>query len=414
MPTVGLQPAITIPARTRAVPSAGAIAPAMIALLALAACAWLGLGFTNLADWGIEARPSVDALLAGHLGAFLRLAPTYGGSLLLRAPLIELTRLWHGGGNVVYCASAVPCLAAAGALGIWLGRDLGRRTSGLLAQALAITLCVANPLAISALQQSHPEDLLGAVLCVAAVLCAQRDHAVWSGVLVGLATANKAWGVLAAGPVLVALQRDRRRALGAMLLSAGAVLAPFALVRAGGYVGQTEAVGLGTGSIFNPWQLWWFLGTPEAHGAGRAAPGWLGSIGHLLPIAVMAPLTLSFAVRRRDARRRPDALLLLALLLLLRCVLDPWDTVYYPVAFVSALLAWETTTHDRPPWVTLAAVFSSWWLFSGAHPLLGAAPDLLALAFTVVAVPSIGAICVRLLAPRRRSSPVPRAPMRST
>ena len=399
MPTVLLPTALTHAPRTRATPRTGAAAPAAIALLALATCAWLGLWFTNLADWGIEARPSVDALLADHLGAFLRLAPTYGGSLLVRAPLIELTRLWHGGGDAVYRASAVPCLAAAGALGIWLGRDLGRRTAGLLAQALVIALCIANPLAITALQQAHPEDLLGAALCVAAVLCAQRDRAVWSGILVGLATANKAWGVLAAGPVLVALEHDRRRSLGAMLVAAGAILAPFALVRSSGYVGQTEAVGLHSGTIFNPWQLWWFFGTPMAHGAGRLAPAWLAGFGHTLPIAVMPPLTLIYA--RRPGRRRTDALLLLALLLLLRCALDPWDTVYYPLPFLTALLAWEATAHDRPPWITLGAAFGSWWLFTGARSILGADPDHLALAFIVVALLALGVITRRLLAPGR-------------
>ena len=36
-----------------------------------------------------------------------------------------------------------------------------------------------------------------------------------------------------------------------------------------------------------------------------------------------------------------DALALLTLLLLLRCLLDTWDTSYYPLPFILALLAWE-------------------------------------------------------------------------
>ena len=44
-----------------------------------------------------------------------------------------------------------------------------------------------------------------------------------------------------------------------------------------------------------------------------------------------------------------DALLALALLLLLRCVLDTWDAVYYPLPFVLALLAWEVRGPGSAP-----------------------------------------------------------------
>jgi len=37
------------------------------------------------------------------------------------------------------------------------------------------------------------------------VLAAQRGHAGWSGILLGLAIANKQWALLAIGPVLLAL-----------------------------------------------------------------------------------------------------------------------------------------------------------------------------------------------------------------
>ena len=34
--------------------------------------------------------------------------------------------------------------------------------------------------------------------------------------------------------------------------------------------------------------------------------------------------------------------------MLLRCWLDPWDVVYYPLPFIVALLAWETTVAAPP------------------------------------------------------------------
>ena len=79
-------------------------------------------------------------------------------------------------------------------------------------------------------------------------------------------------------------------------------------------------------------------------------PGWIGSIAHPLIVAVMAPLTLLYVALRRHRRWRPqrDALLLLALLMLLRCVLDPWDSAYYPLPFLFALVAWEGLSHEAP------------------------------------------------------------------
>ena len=35
--------------------------------------------------------------------------------------------------------------------------------------------------------------------------------------------------------------------------------------------------------------------------------------------------------------------------MLLRCVLDTWDAVYYPLPFVFALLAWEVARPGRAP-----------------------------------------------------------------
>ena len=388
---------------------------AALALALLAATLWLGRLGGNLSDWTNEARPSVDALLDGHLGGFLERAPAYGGSLLLRAPFMELTRMWAGGTTAVYVAGALPCVAALMALGIWLSERLAEFDRGLLGRGATVAVCVANPIAIAALQQGHPEELLGAALCVAAVLCAQRGHAVWSGLLVGVATANITWGVLAAGPVLVAPPRPRVRAVAAMVAAAGLILAPFTLVGSSDLVSQTRAVGLGTGGIFNPWQLWWFLGSAHAGaGGGRAGPVWLSGLVHMLPIAVMPPLSLAYAglARRSPGRRRRDALLLLALLLLLRCVLDPWDIVYYPVPFLTALLAWETTTYDRPPIIAGLASLVTWFVFEGTPYVFGSGHEqnILALVFTIASLAALTAIVHSLLDPSPVAGPATAGP----
>jgi hypothetical protein len=370
----------------------------LVAILAVAVNLWLGLQGHSWADWAYEARPSVNALLAGHVNAFFRLAPAYGGSLLLRAPFMELARLCGGGPVAIYRAGAIPCTAAAVGLALWLSAQQRRRGRGFAEQAATVAMCIAGPVAVIALQQGHPEELLGAVLCAAAVLCAQRDHAIWSGFLVGLAIANKEWGVLALGPVLVALPRHRLRSFAAMLVTAGALVAPFMLVRAGGFASQTTAVALHATGYFRQEQLWWFFGTPAADGA-RMAPAWIPSVGHVLPIVLMLPLTLAYAVRLRRSpeRWRADALLLLALLLLLRCALDPWDVIYYPLPFVTALLAWDTTISDRPPLISLSATLLAWYVFQGAMYTFDYRQDALGAVFAVVTVPAICAIVFRLM-----------------
>ena len=67
------------------------------------------------------------------------------------------------------------------------------------------------------------------------------------------------------------------------------------------------------------------------------------------------PLGALYAWRRRDEGARADALGLLALLLLLRCLLDPWNIDYYHAPFVLALLCWEAVARDGWPRLTVLA-----------------------------------------------------------
>ena len=71
------------------------------------------------------------------------------------------------------------------------------------------------------------------------------------------------------------------------------------------------------------------------------------SIGRLLPTARARVRAAHTEVPRLLSER--DALLTLAFLLLLRCLLDTWDAVYYPLPFVPALLAWEVSGPSPAP-----------------------------------------------------------------
>jgi hypothetical protein len=390
------------------------------ALVLVAAAVWLmtylGLYGFGWNDYSTEALPALDALTAGHLWQFLSLAPGYGGSLELRAPFAFLAAAGGGGENAVYRAVSVPCLVAAAALGLWLCsrmRALGRSR---LACATAFGLCAANPVTLYALQYGHAEELLGAVLCVAAVLAAQRGASVWAAIALGLAIANKQWALLAIGPVLVALPAHRVRTL----VLAGAVatcfylplLLPAWLAHSGGGAGPAAVVASSSGgSIFQPWQLWWFVG---AHGhvvtdsfglvkAGyRTPPGWVQTLSHPLIVALSVPATLLAA-----RRGRRDAMLLLAFLLALRCALDTWDTVYYPLPFLFALLSWEAFARRRPPVLSLVASLVVWLVFVVVPERVSA--DAQAAVFLVVAVPALAALAAALYAPAALARRLPGA-----
>ncbi len=369
--------------------------------------AWLSLGQWQWTDYDAEARPALDALLAGHFARFIQLAPAYGGSLLIRAPFAAMPKLWGGGELSVFRAAAAPALAAAVALGVWLAGQMRRRGMSGWAAALVLLLCVANPITFSAMQLGHPEELLGAVLCVAAVLLAMRGRPVWAGALLGLALANKAWAAVAIGPLLLALPDRRPRALLACALAAGAVLAPWVLVSSGSLASSTSGAAH-TGTLFNPWQWWWFLG---AHGHSirtgyRTPPGWIATVAHPLIVAISLPLTLAcFWLRRRAPLRRAthEPVLLLMLLLLLRAAIDPWNNSYYVLPFLIALVAWEALASDRLPVISLAGALGAWFAIQEtASTTLNLSPDLQAAIFLVVSVPAAGALAAALFTPGLR------------
>lgn len=385
-----------------------------VAAAATAAMAWLGLYGFGWNDYDVEARPAVDALVHGHLGAFFAGAPVYGGSLLERAPFALAPSLWGGGELAVYRMLALPCLLAALVLGLVLLARARSQGSGLLTQAVALGLCVANPLTLAALELGHPDELLGGALCVAAVLLAARGRPVWAGLALGAAVANKQWALLALGPVLLALPARRALCVSVAGAVSVALFAPFALFGSSAFAGGLRAAATPDSTIFQPWQLWWFFGHHGhvVHGlfgaikpGYRTAPAWPATISHPLIMAAALPLTLGAWLRLRvlarpfDAQhvtstgaahaqrstREGSALLLLALLLLLRCMLDTWDVVYYALPFVLALTAWETLTLRRVPVLALSSAVAVWagcrWLPSFASA------DIQALLFAAWSVP---------------------------
>ena len=325
--------------------------------LVAAAAVLLGLTAPPGADYATDAGPGIDALVHGDLGAFAAHQPLMGSfSLLLRAPFAALAQLSGGDQALAYRLGAIPCLLVAGLVGLWIARRMAGRGASMPAQAFVAGACVVNPMTLTALYYGHPEELLGGALCVAAVLAAGERRALTAGALLGLALATKQWAVLAIGPVLVAAPARRPRLLALAGGIAGALTVPLLLADASSF-GTSYGKALDTGSFVLPSNVWWPLRSTGLGMVDRIAghpvidtvntlPAWLDHLTHPLIVAIALPLSLPLLARRpEDAAVR--ALGLLALLLLARCVLDPWNNGYYHLPFLLAVAALDAARPGR-------------------------------------------------------------------
>ena len=256
--------------------------------------AWLGLKTMAFSDYETEAEPALMLLRAGDLGGFVASLPAYGGSLVMRSPFAFLPGLWDGGDLALFRAMAAPCLAAGVILGVALwerGRQLGL---GAGARWVALALCAVNPLTLRALEIGHPEELLGGALCVGAGLAAASRCSVLAGVLLGLAIVNKPWAVLAIVPVLAIAPEGRLKLLAIAGGVTAAVFGPL-LLAGSAAIEQTGEAASDAGQIFQPWQVWWFVGDHGQVVMGafgekpgfRAAPDWIGQVAR--PLVAIVP-----------------------------------------------------------------------------------------------------------------------------
>jgi hypothetical protein len=374
-----------------------------IGLVAIGSIATTGVLYILVYWWGLqgasnfrnEVWPAYLALIHGHIAEFLRLGPQYVGSLILRAPFALLAAALGGGVRATYFATALPCLLAAPVLGAWLSLRARRRTgTGFLSRISPIVFFAFNPIVVMALIIGHPEDVLGAVLCVAAVVLALDGAGLWAGLLIGIAVANKAWALVAVPVVLVALTRERRRAVVMVALSAGIILLPAFLARQHGVSasGAASSFGSKVSTIFlKPELLWWF--GPHA---------WIVREAH---VAIVVVCVLAAGIwwlirgRYQPRQKEDEVFLLLTMVMLLRASLDPWDNVYYHVPFVFALMAYEAR---RAPWLT---VTYSCLLIVVIPPFFLHNAELNAGAYTAVAGSTLLVLASRLFLPERFQIP---------
>jgi hypothetical protein len=124
----------------------------------------------------------------------------------------------------------------------------------------------------------------------------------------------------------------------------------------------------GLSIVAHPQELWWPLARLRAPAGVTPAhflPGPVTAHGRELAVALALGAAAMLA---RNRRRRPeDCIALLALGLLLRCLLDPSDHVYYHLPFVIALCAWEARTRGWP----LLSLLATAGLYAAFNPISG-------------------------------------------
>jgi hypothetical protein len=314
---------------------------------------WLSPGDVWWSDWGAEALPAVHALGEGDWSGFLARSPAYGASLVLRAPLLWGASSLGAGDGDVYRAGALLMLVPLGLLGF----SLARRAAvlhGTAAAALAVGLTAGSPLVYLALHTGHPEDVGAASLAVAGVLLAVSGRATSAGLVLGLAAACKQWAILAILPAMAACPRAWLRIpVTAAAVGAAATL-PVLLGKPDFAAAQASAAS--AGAIFRSQTWLWPLGVTDHDGlfGPTSAPAWLAQLSRPLIVGLSLPLTALWW-RLGDRTRAHDALLVLALLFLLRCTLDPWNVDYYFLPCALSLAAWEITDGRRLPIAGLCA-----------------------------------------------------------
>jgi hypothetical protein len=360
--------------------------------------AWLASTSSGMGDWDTDTYPAVQALASGQIGTYLEATPMMGPfATLLQAPFVAIS----GATDLsAYQWASFPCLLAAGLLGLYLALLAGRRGASRLTQVVLATVCLVNPLTFEALESGHPEEVLTAALAVGAIASAAEDRRLQAAVLLGLAMASKQWAVIAVLPVLMALPGGRLRAS----LVAGAVAVVLILP---GFVAAPDAFfnvhekAADTGRVVTPWSVWYpaassVTETYEVDGRRlvadlEEAPPLAGSLSHPLIVLLAFALPVALALRRgRLGISGSEAMALLALLALLRCVLDPVDNLYYHEPLLLALVGWDAFSIRGAPLRSLVGVAVALIFWQAWHDLSDPA------AFNAVYLAFAGGLAVAL------------------
>ena len=284
-------------------------APACLALAGAFLLAVLGLQTMAFTDYEGEAEPALLALRHGHLWAFLHQSARLRRSLILRAPFALLPAAWHGGDLALFRTMAAPacwppsrspsCSTAAPSGWAPGASRRGRRscswppTRSRCAPWRSVTprsswaaRCASAP----GSPRSPPRR------CSPARCSAPR----WPTSHGPSSRSPRSCSCSRRSPPRPGLRGGRRRP----------ARRPDAPARRRALT-STVATARTSGAIFQPWELWWFLGEHGHRVMGlygenagyRTPPPWVTRISHPLVVCVPVAVALLVARRRRVARR---------------------------------------------------------------------------------------------------------------
>jgi hypothetical protein len=340
--------------------------------LLVAICAWMAIDKTQMGEWMTDAGTAVGHLTRGEISAYFACHPMLGPlATLFQTPFAWLGHDPFSG----YQWATFGCLLVTAVVAWWLGRVAAENGAGRLTTIAVPVLFLANPLAFEALRLGHPEESMTVALAIGAIVLAGKGRSWQAGVVLGLAIATKQWAALAIFPVLMAM--PTRRAFSACVAGAVALVLnlPWMIANSGSFfTTQGAGAGVGGGQTASIWSVWRPLSTAsERH---LQSPG-LVNLVHEVPPQIQPwthPLIIAcgFAIplalwawRGRFGLEPRDAIALFALILLLRCALDPNDNFYYHLPVLMALVTWDALAGERLPLrslagVVVAAILNEW------------------------------------------------------
>ena len=348
-------------------------------VVSLALVVFCGAGLiarANVGDYPVDAGPSIAALARGDVRGAVNAQPLMGSvSILIRAPFAAAARELGAGQVGMYRAGVLPCIAAAAFLGMFLVRLLRKKDGAILVAVLAVL----TPASLAAVRLGHPEEVLAGALAVGAVLAGARGRSLLAGVLLGLAIATKQWALIAVGPAILAPQVGRRNVAIAGAVVSTALTLPLIVGNWAQFHGTSHNAAT-TPRIATASTVWSLVASREevrvASADGKETtvsvyrpPTFAVRFSH--PLIIIVPLLLSVLLLRVRRARGPDAIALLALFFIVRCVFDPVDNAYYHVPLILSLLAWEVADSRLirgVPWVTLVSAGALWVTFDYMEP----------------------------------------------
>lgn len=359
-----------------------------------------------------DAGPPIEAIARGDLDRFFAEQPPMGSfSLLLRAPFAAAVNATGGdhGSLYMYRAGAFACLLALALLAVWTMAEMLRRGRPRLGALLVPAALLAGPLTYAALDYGHPEELLGAALCVGGVLAAGRGRSLWAGLLLGCAIATKQWAILAVPVAMIAAPRGRVRVPAFAAAAAGLLTLPMMLADPSRFWLAQKSVGIATTFTHTVTASnFWFAFADGSTGPTRTPDGvrvvtqyslsdTLGHVTHPLVVLLAIAAMVAYFLRRRGADPE-EALQLLALVFLMRCVFDPLTYSYHHAPFLVALLAYEGLRRRVPVMsgFAVAALLAMTYVVAPMHDA-----TLMNVFYLAWSLPLLAALAIATLAPER-------------